>query len=83
MNYAAFLAVLVALSFALPLVLRVLLWINPTLLILGSIVMSVAGAIWFVRKQWFAAALPAEPVQEFSSARLASHSQEEDYHASL
>jgi hypothetical protein len=83
MNYAAFLAVLVVLSFVLPLALRVLLWLNPTIVILVSIIVSVASVILFIRKHWYSSALPTESSQEFSSSLLASHSQEEDYHASL
>lgn len=83
MNYAAFLAVLVTLSFVLPLLLRVVLWLNPTLVVILSIIVSMLGALWLIRKQRMVAALPAESSQEFSSSLLTSHSQEEDLNASL
>lgn len=81
MNYAAFLAVLVTLSFVMPLVLRVVLWLQPDLIILSSILVSVASAIWLIRKRQSVNQHVSESSQEFSS--LLPPAQEEDYHASL
>jgi len=87
MNHAAFLAVLVAMSFALPLIIRGLFMMNPNLLTLASIVLVAAVILqtWFSRK-----AKPStddivteESPIEFSSPLRQPLKPEEDYHASL
>lgn len=87
MNHAAFLAVLAAMSFALPFLIRVLLMLNPNVLTLLSIILVFVIVLrtWLRRKAVpnVPVILPEETSVEFSSQLLKPHKPEEDYHASL